>query len=149
MNDDLEPSIAGTAVTKSFEKCSLAAYWDVDGWSIGWGYHGPEVTKDMRISQVLADSLFLKMQDQAAATVRSLVKVRLNQGQFDGLVDFVYEFGEPKFAGSTLLKLVNAGNFAAAAAEFLRWDHEKEGGVLVENSGLMKRRIADKRLFLS
>ena len=35
---------------KDHEKCVLTAYWDLNGYSIGYGHHGSDVKKDMKIS---------------------------------------------------------------------------------------------------
>ena len=52
-----------------------------------------------------------------------LVKVELTQGQFDALVDFCFNVGSGKLAGSTLLNDLNAGEYGAAGEQLLRWDH--------------------------
>jgi len=48
--------------------------------------------------------------------------VPLSQGQFDALVDFVFNLGSGRLASSTLLKILNAGRYADAAEQLLRWD---------------------------
>jgi len=75
--------------------------------------------------------------------VERLVKVAMAQGQFDALVDFCFNMGAARLAGSTLLKELNAGNYAAAAEELPRWD--RAGGQ--ENLGLKARREAELRLW--
>ena len=51
------------------------------------------------------------------------MKASLTQGQFDALVDFVFNLGSSRLASSTLLVDLNAGRYDAAGAELLRWDH--------------------------
>jgi lysozyme len=55
--------------------------------------------------------------DVAAAerAVNALVRMNLIQGQFDALVSFAYNLGVGTLERSTLLRLVEAGEFAAAA----------------------------------
>jgi len=53
-------------------------------------------------------------------------------------VDFVFNLGTHSFAGSTLLRLPNAGDFNDTIGEFAKWDHA--GGQLV--AGLLRRRTA-------
>jgi lysozyme len=86
------------------------------------------------------------VQDIAFAeyTVNRLVKIPLTQPEFDALVDFAFNAGSGNLAASTLLKRVNAGDIAGAAAEFPKWDHC--GGV--ELAGLLRRRLAEQELFL-
>lgn len=59
------------------------------------------------------------------------------------MVDFVFNLGCGALLSSTLLRFVNAGNFAEAAPEFLRWDHAK--GVVL--TALQHRRQAEMTLF--
>jgi GH24 family phage-related lysozyme (muramidase) len=56
--------------------------------------------------------------------VKDLVKVDLTQQQFDPLVDFVFALGEGRFAKSTLLKDINAGNCDAETIkrDFAMWN---------------------------
>jgi lysozyme len=59
-------------------------------------------------------------------------------------VSFVYNLGEGALAASTLLKLLNAGDYVGASEQFIRWDHV--GGI--ENAGLLNRRKSERSLFL-
>ena len=65
------------------------------------------------------------------------------QCQFDALVDFTFNLGCASLANSTLLRAVNAGDFAGAANEFARWDHVQGMVVL----GLLRRRQAEAQMF--
>jgi lysozyme len=53
--------------------------------------------------------------------VNKLVHFSLTQQQFDALVDLTFNAGAGSFDHSTLLKLVNAGDYAGAAAQFGDW----------------------------
>ena len=64
-------------------------------------------------------------------------------GEFDALVDFIFNLGAGNFRSSTMLKLLNAGNYHAAAGEFEKWD--RCGGV--ELAGLLRRRQAEEAEF--
>jgi lysozyme len=75
----------------------------------------------------------------AQNAVKRLVKVTLTQGQFDALVDFVFNLGQGKLAASTLLKELNAGQYDAAGEQLLRWDHAGSQ----ENASLKARRRAE------
>jgi GH24 family phage-related lysozyme (muramidase) len=68
----------------------------------------------------------------------------LTQNQFDALVSFTFNLGVGNLQTSTLLKLLNQGLMQEAADQFLRWN--KAGGK--EVSGLTRRRIAERNLFL-
>lgn len=73
------------------------------------------------------------------------VKVPLTQNQFDALVSFAYNLGNGNLENSTLLRKLNDGDYDGAANEFEKWN--KAGGKVL--SGLVKRRLAEKELFLS
>jgi lysozyme len=112
-------------------------------WTIGVGHTGPEVKYGLTWTQDQIDAQLLADVAGAAAAVNRLVKVALTQGEFDALVDFVFNLGAGAFAGSTMLKLLNAGDHAAAANEFQKWD--MAGGEHV--AGLLRRRIAEAAEF--
>ena len=76
-------------------------------------------------------------------TVRTLVKVSLNQNQYDALVSFVYNVGPANFRSSTLLHKLNDCDYGRAAKEFSHWT--KSGGKVLP--GLVKRRNDEKSLF--
>jgi len=137
-------SEAGFALTKNFEGVLLSAYADQGGvWTIGYGHTGPGVHAGLTITQEQADTFLHNDVAGAVACVNRLVTAKINQNQFDALVDFVFNLGCASFAKSTLLRKVNSGNFSDAAAQFLRWNHI--GRVVV--AGLTRRRQAEVTLF--
>ena len=92
-------SNSGKQFIKNQENCSLIAYWDSDGYSIGWGHHGKDVKKNMKISKSQANNYFNKdiKEIEAAANriIKSLpYKYKFSQGFFDGLCSLVYNAGE-------------------------------------------------------
>ena len=76
---------------------------------------------------------------------RAAARVKLNQNQFDALVSFTYNLGAGALGSSTLLGKLNRGDFEGAADEFPKWN--KAGGKVL--NGLVKRRAAERSLFLS
>lgn len=135
----------GKWLIQGFEKLSLVAYKDGGGvWTIGYGHTGPDVNYDMICTIAQADKWFDQDTETAIAGINRLVKVPLTQNQFDALVSFVYNLGVGAFEKSTLLKVLNAGDYAGAADQLLRWDHDN--GVQVP--GLTRRRKAERELFL-
>ena len=74
--------------------------------------------------------------DSAENTVNNAVKIGLNQNQFDALVSFVFNIGETAFRTSTLLKVLNAGNFDQVPTQLRRWI--RDTGKVVK--GLINRR---------
>ncbi|MGA2369117.1 MAG: lysozyme [Candidatus Korobacteraceae bacterium] len=134
----------GLALTKQFEGLRLTAYQDSIGkWTIGDGHTGPDVQPGLTITQEKASALLLQDVASAVAAVNRLVTVPLTQNQFDALVDFTFNEGSGNLARSTLLRELNAGNTAGAAAQFLMWVYARG----VQLPGLLKRRQAEAALF--
>ena len=79
-----------------------------------------------------------------SAKVQGLIKVKVNVNQYGALVSFAYNVGTGNLASSTLLKKLNARDYAGASVEFLKWD--KAGGKVLK--GLTLRRTAEMTLFL-
>lgn len=140
-------SNTGLALIKSFEGVRLTAYKAVSTeqyYTIGYGHYGPDVTKDMKITQAQADEYFKKDVERFEKAVNDYVKVPLNQNQFDALVSFTYNCGAGALQRSTLLELLNQGKYEEAADQFDVWI--KSGNQVL--NGLVKRRAKEKELFL-
>ncbi|MDY0424939.1 lysozyme [Enterobacter rongchengensis] len=146
----MQTSDKGIAMIKQFEGCKLTAYQDSVGvWTIGYGWtkpvDGKPIRAGMTIKQETAERLLKTGLVSYESDVSRLVKVGLTQGQFDALVSFTYNLGARSLATSNLLRKLNAGDYAGAADEFLRWN--KAGGKVL--NGLTRRREAERALFLS
>ncbi|HDX9359000.1 TPA: lysozyme [Escherichia coli] len=146
----MQTSDKGIALIKQFEGCKLTAYQDSVGvWTIGYGWtqtvDGKPIHAGMTIKQETAERLLKTGLVSYESDVSRLVKVGLAQGQFDALVSFTYNLGARSLSTSTLLRKLNAGDYAGAADEFLRWN--KAGGKVL--NGLTRRREAERALFLS
>lgn len=145
----------GVALIKEFEHCKepvpggFKAYRDpVNVLTIGWGHtndNGRQFTANSVWTQEECDAEFLKDMAHFENAVSRHVTVPLNQDEFDALVSFTYNLGEGSLERSTLLKKLNAGDFAGAAREFPRWN-KADGKVL---AGLVRRRASEALLFQS
>jgi lysozyme len=134
----------GLALTQQFEGLRLTAYQDQVGvWTIGYGHTGKDVHPNLTITQEQANNLLMQDVASAVAAVNRLVTVGFYQNGFDALVDFAFNLGNSALGGSTLLRKLNAADFAGAAAEFPNWC--KAGGKTV--AGLLRRRQAEQQLF--
>jgi lysozyme len=133
----------GLDLTKGFEKCRLKPYRDGGGvWTNGWG-NTHHVDPNITITQEQADRDLLANVQDAVDCVNDNVKVPLTQNQFDALVDFVFNVGGPAFKASTLLRMLNAGDYAGANAQMDRWIMDNGKKV----AGLQNRRDAEQALF--
>lgn len=137
-------SETGIELIKKFEGCVLKAYKCPAGvWTIGYG-HTAGVKEGQTITNKEAEELLKKDLATFETYVSNLVTVAINQNQFDALVSFCYNLGPGNLKTSTLLKRINASDFYGAAEQFDRWVYA--GGKKL--SGLVKRRSAEKTLFL-
>lgn len=136
----------GLALIREFEGFRPFAYKDTAGlWTIGIGHKlKPGERYPTGITEAQAEVLLEQDAVTAEADVNRLVKVSLSQNQFDALTDFAYNLGDGSLEDSTLLKLLNEGDYSGAAAQFPLWDHV--GGVV--SAGLLRRREAEQALFL-
>jgi lysozyme len=138
-------STSGIQLTERFEGVRLTSYQDSTGkWTIGYG-HTFGVTAGMSCTLAQAVTWLMADTSIAQSDVKYYVKVALTQGEFDALVDFAFNLGRGNLNNSTLLKELNAGNYAAAAAQFDSWD--RAGGQVV--AGLLRRRQSETQEFNS
>lgn len=141
--------IPGTDLIKEFEGFKSKAYQDIVGiWTIGYGtthINDTPVVIGMTCTTEQAEEYLQDELKTIIASIDKLVKVPLNQNQFDALVSFCYNLGGHALATSTLLKKLNTGDYIGAADQFLKWDHA--GGKKVP--GLTRRRIAERELWIS
>jgi lysozyme len=137
----------GLALIKHFEGCYLEAYRDAVGvLTIGYGHTGLShndgtVFKGRVVTPQDAQNLLSHDMRHFSARVEKLVRVPLNQDQFDALVSF--DFNTGALHKSTLLRKLNNSDYEGAAQEFLKWD--KAGGKTL--AGLTRRRKCEAALF--
>ncbi len=128
---------------KKFEGLYLTAYLcPADVWTIGYG-HTKSVKPGMVITEAEADRLLEQDVAWVKAAVVGAVKVPLTANQTSALYSFVFNVGAGAFRSSTLLRKLNAGDYAGAQAQFRRWN--KAGGKVLR--GLTRRRAAEAKLF--
>lgn len=133
----------GVALIKKFEGLELRAYQDSVGvWTVGYG-HTRTAEPEMEITPSDAERLLREDLEDTEKAVSHLVKVPLNQDEFDALVSFTFNLGSGNLQHSTLLRKLNASNKVGASAEFTRWVYA--GGVMLK--GLKRRRLAEQALF--
>ena len=133
----------GLALIKKFEGCELKAYQCSAGvWTIGYG-HTKDVVEGMEITQEQAEQMLVDELHEYESYVNEYVTVALSQNQFDALVSWVYNLGPANLKASTMLKVLNSGEYEDVPAQMKRWN--KAGGKVLE--GLIRRREAEACLF--
>lgn len=134
----------GLALIKKFEGCELKAYQCSAGvWTIGYG-HTKDVVEGMEITQEEAEQMLVDELHEYESYINKYVTVALSQNQFDALVSWVYNLGPANLSASTMLKVLNSGEYEDVPAQMKRWN--KAGGKVLE--GLIRRREAEACLFI-
>ena len=143
----MKTSQVGVDLIKRWEGLRLIGYLcPANVPTIGYGSTGPDVRVGMHITEEEAESRLKKSLKVIENTISNVVRVPLNQNEFDALVSFAYNVGYNAFSQSTLLRLLNDGEKrTTVAAELLRWNKVDGQPVL----GLTKRREAERDLFLT
>jgi lysozyme len=141
---------SGLDKIKEHEALRLHPYRDTGGrWTIGWGHlireSEPNLMRPEGITHAEAESILRGDLLTAEQAVSGYVTAPLTSGQYDALVSLVFNIGAGAFAGSTLLKKLNAGDYVGAAEEFPKW--RLDNGVVV--AGLEVRRLNEQQTFLS
>jgi lysozyme len=141
----MQISQKGIDLIKHFEGVRLNTYQDSVGvWTIGYG-HTKGVHAGMKITETEAENLLKQDLATFEAGVSNLVKVPVNQDQYDALVSFAFNLGLGTLTGSTLLHKLNAKDYHGAAEEFGKWVHAGHQVL----PGLVSRRKAEEELFLA
>ncbi len=150
-------SAQGIAMIKRFEGFRSSLYNDPVGHcSVGYGelVHRGNCNNDASeqpyrsgISEEAATQLLVQRLHNFERQVNEQVTVALNQNQFDSLVSFTYNVGSANLRQSTLLRVLNQGNYAAVPAEMRRWTKGRINGQLVDLPGLVSRRNDEANLF--
>jgi len=122
---------------------TLKAHQDPQGtWFIGYQHYG-DVHEGMEITEKEAQAKLEQEIDRLEPLLAGMLKVELNQGQWDALVMLVFDFGFGRFRSSALLRHLNEGDFERAAGEFPKWN--QVGGR--PNMTMIRRREIDLRVF--
>ena len=133
----------GLELIKKFEGCETTAYQDSVGvWTIGFG-HTKGVEEGQPCSIEDAESMLADEMDEYEGYINNMVKVELQQHEFDALVAWVYNLGPTNLGESTMLKVLNGGQFDRVPDEMNRWT--RAGGEILE--GLVRRRQAESLMF--
>lgn len=140
----------GLELIRQEEGVELTPYQDVAGvWTVGVGHTGRVdgvPVKDVgRLTTEKVEKILVKDLERFEAGVRDLVDVELSELQLAALVSFAFNLGLGRLRGSTLLRLLNAGNYERAAGEFRKW--RRAGGEI--QPGLLSRRGREEQLFRS
>ena len=156
----MRTSEVGRNLIMGFEDCRLVAYPDpaTGGapFTIGWGTCGPSIGPGTVWTQEQADERFDEDLTSFEGILNNAITTTVTQGQWDALLSILYNVGPggtkrdgiiklKSGAPSTLLRMVNARDFAGAAAQFERWISPGSN----VSRGLLRRRQAERKVFES
>lgn len=120
-----------------FEGSKEEVYVDIVGVpTVCNGHTGPDVKLGDKWSKEKCDATLVKDVRTSGERLLSCVTVPVSQSQYEAFASLTYNIGAGAFCKSTLVKLLNSGDYAGACRQILRWD--RAGGVKV--AGLARRR---------
>jgi lysozyme len=115
-------------------------------YSIGYGHQIQPSERELlieTITQEKALQLFQKDIESMRKQLNSLIKVPINKNQQLALLSLRYNIGPDAFAKSSVLRLLNEGNYTGSALRFADWNISD--GMI--NRGLIARRERERALF--
>ncbi len=121
---------------------------DGRGWTIGFG-HTRTARQGAQVSAEEARALLAWDLSQAAAVIEATVFAPLEANAFDALCDFCFNVGEAAYRVSDVLRRLNEGKPLRAAAAMEMWRRAELGGESYIVDALVRRRAAEKALFLT
>ena len=143
----MQTSQVGVDLIKEFEGFESKAYPDPGTggapWTIGYGRAYGVKPGDI-VTRAQAEEMLKEDLRHFEAAVSDLIKVQLNQNEFDALVSFTYNCGEGALGESTMRKRLNAGEAKCPVfqQELPKWVNGGNGPL----PGLVRRREAEAKL---
>jgi lysozyme len=136
-------------LVKRFEGLRLtAARLDGGGWTIGYG-HTASAREGARVTPEEAEALLLYDLDRVARAIDPMIFSPVDDNQFSALVAFAFNVGVEAFRRSEVLIRVNEGAWLQAALAIELWRKAEFVGQPLVVDGLVRRRAAEKALFLT
>jgi lysozyme len=148
MRPRLSISRSAVELIKAFEGFRpRAARLDDGRWTIGYG-HTLTAREGAEVTERDAEALLLYDLIPIAHAVNEHVYAPMNQNQFDALVSFVFNIGVRNFRGSPTLRRLNEGRPLEGALAMEMWRKSDLDGERIVVDALVRRRSAEKTLFL-
>jgi len=149
MKPRYQVSRAAVELIKRFEGYRMKAAQLPDGrWTLGYG-HTLTARAGASVSEQDAEALLLYDLITVAHAVNENTYTPLNQNQFDALVCFAFNIGTENFVRSAVLRRLNEGAPLLAACEMEMWRKADFEGERIVVDALVRRRSAEKALFLT
>ncbi|MEO1310482.1 MAG: lysozyme [Pseudomonadota bacterium] len=139
---------SGLNLIKGYEGLRMTAHYSPsEEWTVGYG-HTSSARHGMSVTEGDAEKLLKEDLGSIEQVIGDSVRAPLNQNEHDALASLIFNIGEENFRKSTVLRKLNQGDKLAAAKAFEMWTKAHVNGELVILDGLVRRRAAEKSLFL-
>ena len=149
MKPRYQVSRAAVDLIKRFEGYRMKAAQLPDGrWTLGYG-HTLTARGGASVSEQDAEALLLYDLITVAHAVNENTYTPLNQNQFDALVCFAFNIGAENFIRSAVLRRLNEGGLLQAASAMELWRKADFEGERIVIDALVRRRAAERALFLT
>ena len=138
----------GLNLIKGYEGLRMSAHYaPSEQWTVGYG-HTSTARHGMNVTEGDAERLLREDVRPIESLIAETVRAPLNQNEHDALTSLIFNIGEENWRRSSVLRKLNAGDKLAAAQGFEMWTKARVNGELVTLDGLVRRRAAEKSLFL-
>ncbi len=117
-------------------------------WTIGYG-HAKTARQGAEVSEADAEALLIYDLMEVSGAIGDWVFTPLTQNQFDALCAFVFNIGLDNFRHSNVLRRLNEGALLQAACAMEMWRKVEFEGEPIVLDALVRRRAAEKALFLT
>lgn len=142
-------SRAGLELIKRFEGLRRrAARLPEGGYTVGYG-HTRSAREGAEVDEADAEALLRYDLQPIEGVVNAAVFTPLTQNQYDALVAFAFSVGPDTFRRSNVVRRVNEGDLLGAAAALESWRRAEFEGEVIVVDALIRRRAAEKALFLT
>ena len=147
---NMRTSQAGLDVIKAFEGFRASSELLPNGrWIIGYG-HLRRAKEGTRVSEPEAEAILREYDlPPVERFVMRCVLAPMTQNEFDALVSLAFNIGPTAFSSSDVVAALNSGQRLDAAHAFDHWRRAKIGGRVQIVDALVRRRAAEKALFLN
>lgn len=126
-----------------FEGCQLKAYKCPAGkWTIGYGHTKGVKAGDVWTQKQADEALTKEIEEYGKGVLQACPSLAETPNRLAACISLAYNIGTGAFCRSTLVKKLNAKDYAGACEEIRRWN--KAGGKVLP--GLTKRREKEYRM---
>lgn len=144
----MKTGATGLNLIKGYEGLRMSAHYaPSEEWTVGYGHTGT-ARHGMSVTEIEAERLLRTDVQPIEKLIGDTVRAPLNQNEHDAIVSLIFNIGEANWKRSTVLRKLNEGDKLAAARAFEMWTKARVNGELVSLDGLVRRRAAEKSLFL-